>query len=201
MLALALAMAAGALGTGSGDPALEEYARIAPGSYTTAAQAARDDRYDTVEAEVVRIWPERTDGVWLYQEQAIINRKDLTPAQAKAQPYFQRVARVHREKDGRLRRDNHVITNAKAFTGKPATLRFEHLGPAGCHNLLERVAEGHWTARTENCANSYKGAAEMRSVSVQTADTYANWDRGFSADGKHVWGPTDGGYIFVKKRR
>jgi hypothetical protein len=196
MLAMALTMA-----TALGDPALDEYARIAPGSYTTAAQAKRDDRYDTVEAEVVRIWPERTDGLWFYQEQAIINREGLTPSQAKAQPYFQRVGRVHRQKDGTLRRDNHVIKNAKAFVGKPETLKFEDLGPTGCHNILDRVAVGYWTARTENCRNSYRGAAEMRSISVQTADAYANWDRGFSADGKLVWGPTDGGYIFVKKRR
>lgn len=196
MLAIMAAMAAAALG----DPALDEYARIAPGSYTTAAQAKRDSRYDTVEAEVTRIWPERTDGVWVYQEQAIINRKDLTPTQAKAQPYFQRVGWIHREKDGGLRRDNYVIKNAKAFVGRPQTLKPDDLGPAGCHNALDRVAEGYWTARTEQCPNGYKGAAGMRGVSVQTADTYANWDRGFSADGKQVWGPTDGGYIFKKKR-
>lgn len=189
------------LAAGTGDPALEEYARLAPSSYTTAAQAKRDSRYNVVEAEVVRIWPERTDGLWFYQEQAILNRAGLSTAQAKAQPYLQRIARVHRETDGRLRRDNHVIRNAAAFVGRPSALKFEDLGPAGCHNRLERVAEGYWMARTENCANSYKGAIELRSISVQTADTYANWDRGFAADGKPVWGPTDGGYIFVKKRR
>ena len=28
---------------------------------------------------------------------------------------------------------------------------------------------------------------------------YVNWDRGFDAEGAHVWGPADGGYIFEKK--
>lgn len=197
MLELTVLLAAAA----SADPALAEYAALAPGSYTTAAQAARDPRYDTVEAEVVRIWPDRTDGVWVYQEQAIINREGLTPAQAKAQPYFQRVGHIHRGADGRLRRDNYSLKAPKAFVGRGAALTPADLGPAGCHNILERVAAGFWTARTETCANGYTGAVEMRSLSVQTADTYANWDRGFAADGTRVWGPADGGYIFVKKPR
>jgi hypothetical protein len=198
MIAIALLMATTA---SAPDAALVEYARLAPGRYTTAAQAARDPRYDVVEAEVVRIWPERSDGIWIYQEQAIINREGMTAAQAKAQPYFQRVGHVHRAADGRLRRDNYVLKAPKAFIGRGTALTPADLGPAGCHNILERVAEAFWTARTEQCANGYKGATEMRSISVQTADTYANWDRGFAGDGRQVWGPADGGYIFVKMPR
>jgi hypothetical protein len=180
------------------DPALEEYARLTSGSYTSAAQAAADPRYDIVEAEIVRLWPERSDGVWVYQEQAIINRPGLTTAQAKAAPYFQRVGHIHR-KDGRLIRDNYSLKDPKRFVGNPAAITPADLAEAGCHNLLDRVAPGYWIARTEGCRNGYKGAVEMRSVSVHTADAYANWDRGFAADGSRVWGPVDGGYVFRKK--
>jgi hypothetical protein len=196
MFTLALLAAAAAA---TADPALAEYARIAPGVYSTAGQHAADPRYDIVEAHVTRIWPERTDGVWLYQEQAILNRAGMRPDEARAAPYFQRVARIARTADGGLRRDNYVLTDATAVAGKPEAITPAMLGPAGCHNILERVAAGYWTARTEGCANGYKGAVEMRSQSVQTDTVYANWDRGFDASGAPVWGPADGGYVFVKK--
>lgn len=197
MLTVALLAAAAAAATP--DPLLADYARIAPGAYTSEAQHRADPRYDIVEAQVTRIWPERTDGIWLYQEQAIINRPGITPEAARAAPYFQRVARIARGPDGRIIRDNHVLTDPKAVVGRPEAITPAMLGPAGCHNVLERVATGHWTARTEACANGYKGAVEMRSMSVQTETVYANWDRGFDANGARVWGPADGGYIFVRK--
>jgi hypothetical protein len=147
----------------------------------------------------VRIWPERGDGVWLYQEQAILSRDGMTPAQAKARPYFQRVGHVYRTSDGRIRRDNYAIRDAARFVGKPSAITLADLGPAGCHNILERAAAGHWTGRTEDCRNGYKGAVTMKSLAVYTANTYANWDRGFAADGRQVWGPAEGGYIFERK--
>ena len=196
---LTLALLAAATAATATDPALDEYARIAPGIYSTEAQHRADSRYDIAEAHVTRIWPERTDGVWLYQEQAILNREGMTQEQARAAPYFQRVARIARTADGRLRRDNYVLTEPKAVAGRPEAIIPAMLGPAGCHNILERVAAGYWTARTETCANGYKGAVEMRSLSVQTERVYANWDRGFDAKGERVWGPSDGGYIFEKR--
>jgi len=196
---LMFALLAAATAATPPDPLLADYARIAPGLYTSETQHATDPRYDIVEAHVTRIWPERTDGVWLYQEQAIINRAGMTPEQARAAPYFQRVARIARTADGTLRRDNFVLTDARAVAGKPEAITPAMLGPAGCHNVLERVAAGYWTARTDGCANGYKGAVEMRSLSVQTETVYANWDRGFDAKGARVWGPADGGYVFVKK--
>ena len=58
------------------------------------------------------------------------------------------------------------------------------------------MAAGHWIGRTESCANNYKGAAFMQSLSIAEHDLYANWDRGFDAAGNRVWGPANGGYVF-----
>lgn len=200
MLILALALQAAAL-----PPILDDYARTATGEFSSAAQHAADRRYDVVEARIVRIWPERTDGLWLYQEQAIVGVAEGPPP-GRSRPYFQFVARVVPLGDGTLRRDNFRVRDGAKWLGitagdaRLASLSDADLMPASCHNRIERVAAGHWTGRTESCANSYRGAAYMESRSLATADRYVNWDRGFDAAGSRVWGPADGGYIFVRTK-
>jgi hypothetical protein len=190
------------LAAGAGPPLAEDYAATVTGSFSSAAQHAADARYDWAEARIVRIWPERTDGVWLYQEQAIINTPGLTPDAARRKPYFQFVARVTPLGDGLLRRDNFRVkvgAHWLALTSddpRLAVLSTDDLAPASCHNRMERVAPGYWIGRTESCTNAYKGATFMQSLSVTTRDHYVNWDRGFDAAGARIWGPADGGYIF-----
>jgi hypothetical protein len=192
---LAMLLAATAL-----NPLLVDYASDSTGFYSNAAQHRADAAYDEVEARVVRIWPERTDGVWLYQEQAIINQPGLTAEAARMRPYFQRVARVTMASDHTLRRDNFRIKVPAAHVGarRLDALTPEGLESAGCHNIIQRVAAGTWVGTTENCAKSYKGAVTMVSLSVKTPGRFVNWDRGFAVDGSHVWGPRAGGYIFDK---
>lgn len=179
------------------DPALDDYARAAIGRFSSAAQHRADPRYDEVEARIVRIWPERTDGLWLYQEQAIVNVPGKTREAALAAPYFQFVARVVPLGDGVFRRDNYRVKNAARFAGaNVASLTSADLNEASCHNRVERVSAGWYVARTESCANGYKGAVSMRSLSTMSRDSYVNWDRGFDAEGRRVWGPEAGGYVF-----
>lgn len=190
------------------EPSLaEDYASIAQGTFSTEAQHVADPRYDWAEARVVRIWPERTDGIWLYQEQAIVNTPGMTPEAARAKPYFQFVARVTQLGTGVLRRDNFRVRDGAAWLalvpGDPrlSKLSTADLAPPSCHNRLEKVAIGVFTGRTESCANAFKGAAWMQSLSVTTADVYVNWDRGFDLAGNRVWGPEAGGYLFRRVAR
>jgi hypothetical protein len=183
----------------------EDYARAAEGAFSSEAQHRADPRYDWVEARVVRIWPERTDGVWLYQEQAIVSAPGLSPMAARAKPYFQFVARVTQIGSGVLRRDNFRVKDGAAWLGltaadpRLARLSQADLAPPSCHNRVEKVSSGVFTGRTESCANSYKGAAWMQSLSVTMADVHVNWDRGFDLEGNRVWGPAAGGYVFRRK--
>lgn len=184
------------------DPELTAYASTSVGMFSNVAQHRADPRYDEAEAVIARIWPTRTDGIWLYQEQAIINRPGMTPADARRAPYFQRIAHIVRLPDGRLHRDNLTISDPARFIGlgRPGydgpLPRPDDLGVVGCHNVITPIATGHFTATTENCANGYKGATAMLSLAIISPDTYANWDRGFDAAGARVWGPEAGGYIF-----
>jgi hypothetical protein len=188
-----------AAGVALADPELAEFASLAPGTYSSAAQHAGDARYDEVEAEITRIWPERSDGVWTYQEQAILNRDGVSRADAKAKPYFQRVTHLYRLPDGSMRRDSYTLKDPARFVGKPHDVTPGALGDKGCFHRVERIAKGYWTQRTESCANGWRGAVSMTSNGVQTPTGFANWDRGWSADSKQVWGPVAGGYIFVRK--
>lgn len=180
----------------------EAYVRDVVGTFSSAEQHRAEPAYDEAEARIVRIWPGRTDGAWLYQEQVIVNQPGVSPAEARRKPYFQFVARVVEIAPGILRRDNYRVKDGAAWLGiaegdsRLARLSPADLAPASCHNRIERVAAGHWSGRTESCANGYKGAVFMQSLSLATPDLYVNWDRGFDAAGKVVWGPEGGGYIF-----
>ncbi|MFQ3666123.1 MAG: chromophore lyase CpcT/CpeT [Sphingomonadaceae bacterium] len=172
---------------------LLDYAETVTGRFTSAAQAAADPRYDRVDAHVVRLWPERTDALWLYQEQTIAGAP---------RPYFQRVARVVLQPDGTVFRDNHALKAPERFAGfglpgytGPA-ITPDDLGPAGCPTLHDQAGPGAWTGRTTECPSSHRGAAYMVSRAILLRDRLWNWDRGFDTTGRQVWGPEAGGYVF-----
>jgi hypothetical protein len=176
-------------------PSLLDYAQTVTGRFSSAAQARGSPGYQEVEAHVVRLWPEREDALWLYQEQTIIGEGPM-------QPYFQRVARVVMQADGVAYRDNFVLKNPLRFAGfgRPGyagpRIAPEDLGPAGCATLHEHVAPGAWTGRTMDCPSSHRGAVRMVSRAILLRDRVWNWDRGFDAEGRQVWGPEAGGYVF-----
>jgi hypothetical protein len=120
------------------DPQLEEYAAVATGRFSSVAQHRRDARYDEVEARVVRIWPDREDGLWLYQEQAIVNRPGMTRLQALATPYFQFVARIVPLKRGSFRRDNFRLLANRPFkrmnSRGPDTIKLPVFRPFRCRH-------------------------------------------------------------------
>lgn len=192
---------AAAMGAAS-DDLIADYVAHATGTFSSEAQHREDERYAWAEARAVRIWPERTDGVWIYQEQAIVSLEGLTPSEARARPYFQFVARLTPISGDTIRRDNFRVLDGSAWLNitegdeRLDTLSTEDLAPASCHNRVERVSAGHYMARTETCDNSYRGAASMLSLALLTPERYVNWDRGFDADGSLVWGPSWGGYRF-----
>lgn len=185
---------------------LDELTSISVGGFTTLEQARRDARYGVAESEIVRIWPERTDGHWLYQEQALLGETAgaIDPSK-KAAPYFARVIHSVEISPGVVERSVHRLKKPDAARGawnaqSPlARLTPDDLLASECKILVERVAEKMWRAQSEKCPNAYKGAAYALSLGVSTDGRYANWDRGFSADGAQVWGPSTGGYIFIRK--
>jgi hypothetical protein len=141
--------------------------------------------------------------VWLYQEQALLGTAGAVDSAARALPYFQRI--VHLETIGpyRVRGTSHRVTEPARVVGAwrtPERIAPTQLGEAICSGVAERAGVGFWRASNPDCPNAYRGAVRASSDSIRTMHAYANWDRGWNADGQQVWGPTGGGYIFERMR-
>ncbi len=180
------------------DRELDTLVGFQTGLFTSAPQAARDENYQVVEFRAARVWPARVDGYWIYSEQQV----EGTPA-----PYRQRIQRYFRDDAGVIRLRVYTLPDVERLIGawrEPG--RLDAVAPAalnaeeGCDNLYRETPDGAYEGSTieQECRNNWRGAAYMRSVSRVTAGGFVNWDRGFTAQGEHVWGPTGGGYEFTK---
>ncbi|XBQ16641.1 MAG: chromophore lyase CpcT/CpeT [Oceanicaulis sp.] len=182
--------------------AAEELAAVLTGSFSTIEQCETEG-WGCVESELVRIWPERTDGVWLYQENAWLgdDPESADPA-AKQRPYFQRIIRLAAQDDRTVLRTIYTMTDPASVVGAfaaPDTIAADQLGEASCSGPVERIAHGHWYANFPTCPSGLRGAVRTHSRSIHYPDGFANWDRGFDAEGNVRWGPSAGGYVFVRK--
>ncbi len=180
------------------DPELGRLVGYHTGVFTSAPQAARDSSYQVVAFRAVRIWPGRDEGYWVYTEQQI---------EGQERPYRQRIQRYFRDEQGDIRLRVYTFPQTSEHIGDwQSPERFDSLDPtvlsaeAGCDNLYRQVEPGVFAGSTidEQCRNTWRGAAFMRSVSSVTATGFTNWDRGFTEEGEHVWGPRGGGYEFTK---
>jgi hypothetical protein len=173
------------------------------GSFSSAAQAKADPaNFKDIRLEVARIWKGRTDGVWLYVEQAA--------AETLHQPYRQRVYRLTALPDGRFRSD------IFKFTGDPIRHAgawrqaegLKDLGPAdletrtGCAVFLVTDGKGGFIGGTheKDCESQLRGASYATTEVKLEAAAMTSWDRGFDAQGRQVWGATTGGYRFLRLR-
>ena len=179
---------------------LEELAAWMEGSFSSArqAQVLPSDFYDR-RLETRRIWSERTDGIWLYVEQAAANTLD--------KPYRQRIYRLEHRGFGRATSSVYTLPGRAldyagswrdpqsftTMTPKDLSLR------EGCAIHLKKQALA-WVGGTRGrgCASSLRGAAYATSIVRLFADRLESWDRGFDVSGEQMWGSTQGAYVFEK---
>jgi len=187
-LCLALSAVAGA------DDRLDKYIDLRTGTFSSAAQAAADSRYDSAVWHVVEVPFDDQPARWLYLEAWI--------DQASA-PYLQRLVRHHLEADGSIVAVSYRLPDPEARVGAwqaPGRLaeidRSRLHEVTGCELIIVRTGPRRFEGRTRGaqCANTYRQASYAVSQSLVTDEGLVNWDRGFSADGQQVWGPKSGGY-------
>lgn len=169
------------------------------GSYSSAAQARQDTSYLNIELEVARIWLREKDGVWLYVEQAVAERKD--------KPYRQRIYHLTQRDDSTFISTVCTLDSMHLFVGAfKDVARFNGLKPTdarplpGCALVLH-LRKGHFVGSTNGreCINAWGKAAYATSEVDITSNMMISWDRGYDAQGEQVWGAEKGGYRFVKK--
>jgi hypothetical protein len=181
------------------DPDLERFAMLLAGKYSSAAQAARDTAFYNISLVMTPIWPNRTDGRWLYVEQAMASKPD--------KPYRQRVYKLNHPSKMKFTSEIFTIRNAKEVVGLQSDrTKLQLLHPDsielkdGCAVVLS-LKGGIYTGGTRgsSCASDLRGAKYATSIIVLKEGEMVSWDRGYDAEGKQVWGATKGGYVFVKE--
>jgi hypothetical protein len=180
------------------DAELQQLTRWMIGSFGSGKQATTDSTYFDVRLHMARVWPNRTDGVWLYVEQALATRA--------TRPYRQRVYRLERRRsDGVLTSKVYALPDPRAAVG--AWAQVSPLAKLSPNDLVERPgavielkADGpdRFVGSTvgDRCKSTFRGAAYATSEVEVRAKSLVSWDRGYDADGKQVWGATEGGYVF-----
>lgn len=189
----------GAVATGSAwsTDLLDEYMRMRVGSFTSADQAALDQRYDVAIWHVTEIWSGESETTrWLYVESWLEDAES---------PYMQRVSQIEDLQNGTLRSRRFVINDTAPFLGawkdgakKPLRSETELRELVGCDALIVPAGTGRFESSTNGnlCKNAYKGASYALSRGTVAAEGMTNWDRGFNKQGELVWGPAHGGYQF-----
>jgi len=185
---------------GVGDEEIGRLASWMAGSFSSARQAeSNPESYYDIRLFMSRIWPTRTDAVWLYVEQA--------SADSLAQPYRQRIYRLSRvEEEGALRSDVFTLPGdpldfvggwrdvelLRAITVDDLVLR------QGCSIDLRRTGPETFAGSTKGkgCVSSLRGAAYATSEVLITPERVISWDRGFDSQGQQVWGAENAGYVF-----
>lgn len=173
--------------------------KLMTGSFSSQAQAEADTSYLDIRLEMVPIWKGRSDGYWLYVEQAAAGHR--------ARPYRQRVYHLTAQSDGRIRSETYSIPEPLRFAGvwkEPS--RMDVLAPdslrirAGCAVMLKRKEFGVFEGGTSgtDCASDLHGARYATSEVRITPQELVSWDRGFDELGNQVWGSTKGGYVFKR---
>ncbi|WP_415908162.1 chromophore lyase CpcT/CpeT [Oleiharenicola sp. Vm1] len=179
--------------------ALERLASLLTGTFSSADQALADKNYRHAVLHAVRIWPDRSDGPWLYVEQALAEAPDL--------PYRQRVCQLAVSPDGALEMRLFTLDDPIKATGAwRKTVPLSDVTPSriafneGCTVFFRAMPDGSLVGSTrgDGCPSDLRGATHATTDITVTSDQLVSWDRGYNASGRQVWGPASGGYIFKR---
>ena len=181
------------------DLELKQLVDLLHGNYTSEEQSKVDTAYFNISLVMVPIWTNRTDGQWMYVEQAMAAKLD--------KPYRQRVYRLRHSGENTFTSDIYTIKNAMSYAGlqkdkaKQEKLLVDSLDlKDGCTVTLTRnkdVFSGGTDGK--KCSSDLRGAKYATSKITLKKGQLLSWDQGFDANDKQVWGATKGGYIFIKK--
>jgi hypothetical protein len=178
---------------------LEHLAVFLTGSFANADQARGDQNFRAATLHITPVWTERSDGPWLYLEQAL--------ADAPTHPYRQLIYQLARRADDTLAVHVFELPYPIAATGAwkdPSLLA--KITPAnlvpreGCTLVLSLQAGGMFKGGTEGtgCASNLRGASYSTVETAISNLQIVTWERGYNAAGAQVWGSIHGGNVFTR---
>ena len=179
------------------DTELAELFSLMQGSYNSEIQSEVDSSYFNISLHMYPIWEDK--GCFLYVEQALNSMQN--------KPYRQRIYEVKRLNDSTFSSAVYNLDVDSLWIGKWKDPKaFDSISideisfKQGCDVILKRVSTNHFMGKTgkESCESTLRGASYARSEVEILEDKIISWDRGFDAEGNHVWGAEKGGYIFNK---
>jgi CpeT protein len=181
------------------DNELNQLEQLLSGSFSSELQSKEDTSYFNISLVMLPIWTNRTDGKWMYVEQAMATKLD--------KPYRQRVYHLQHSGKNTFTSDIYTIKNALTYAGlqndksKLEKLSFDSLElKDGCTVTLKNI-NGVFSGGTDgrSCPSDLRGAKYATTKITLKKGELISWDQGFDANDKQVWGATKGGYIFIKK--
>jgi hypothetical protein len=179
--------------------AIDRLAQSLTGTFRNADQARGDQNFRSAVLHSAQMWPARTDGPWLYVEQALADAPD--------HPYRQMVYLLRQKTDRILAitvfdlRDPIGATGGWRDASRLTKLTPEQLSERkGCDILLEVQADGTFKGATEGtgCVSTLLGAAYSTMQMWVSPVQIITWERGYNAVGVQVWGSIHGGYEFKR---
>jgi len=181
------------------DEKLQHFVSVLTGNYSSKKQAESDTSFFNISLKICQIWRDRKDGLWVYVEQALASKMDA--------PYRQRVYKLGHPSENTFTSEIYTIRNAKDVIGlqdkkeKELLLTEDRIElKDGCTVVLT-YANGIYSGGTQEnkCPSDLRGAKYATTRIVLKEGALESWDQGFDAAGKQVWGPTKGGYVFLKE--
>lgn len=178
------------------DPNLVQLIDWMTGEFDSSEQADRDTAYVNITLKMTRVWKDKPNGAWIYVEQAEASKPD--------EPYRQRMYFLSNITDDEYSCDIYTLPEPEKYVGAPpkpddlTLFDLNHL--SGCTVVIfyDGFQYGGQT-RTGACKSKREDTAYTTSEVTILSSELKSWDRGFDADGNHVWGPEKGPYIFKKR--
>lgn len=178
---------------------LEVLASWMTGSFSSEEQSLADTNFLDIRLEMLQIWKDRRDGIWMYVEQARDDRLE--------QPYRQRVYKLTEPEQGIFESRVYEIPDPLRFAGEwKKEFPLTSLTPdslierPGCSLFLKKTEVGTFTGgtRERECLSNHRGASYAVSTATIEQNQMITWDQGFDQEEKQVWGSEHGGYVFRK---
>jgi len=173
------------------------------GTFSSELQSKQDTDYFDIRLQMQHIWKHRTDGYWIYVEQAVADYVN--------KPYRQRIYQVVQTGDNMFESRVYEFDNPLQYAGawndtaKLNSLTIEELQLRnGCTiTLIWNDTLQKFTGATadKNCSSNLRGAAYATSEVIIDEEKLISWDRGWDSNSKQVWGAEKGGYIFLKQNK